>query len=172
MPASPDPHVKEMIALFLGVYDNGRWKSALVEWPDEERDGDIDAIATLGGARLAIEHTLIEPFEGNLEEVDRLRRWFLPIEADPTLRSPGLATYVLVSRDALRRGAQCDALAASLHQWLRSNLAKCPPMESRRATHARLQRAVHSRLRFDDSGSTRPRRSFWFVGWPMCTLRP
>lgn len=127
LPAPSDDRVKELIRRFVHLYDGGRWRRALLAWPDEERDGAVDALATLDGDEaLAIEHTLIEPFEGNQEEIQRLKRHFLPIEEDASLKALGVASYVDVSRDALVRGAPCTSTADALQRWLQANLTSLP----------------------------------------------
>lgn len=57
MPAAPDDRVKNMIRLFVQMYEDGDWEGGTLAWPDEERDGGIDGEATrTDGAILAIEH--------------------------------------------------------------------------------------------------------------------
>lgn len=70
--------------------------------------------------------TLIEPFDGNRDEFERLRRFFFPMFSGGELVVPGVATYVDVARDALRLGAPCAALAKNLYEWTRLHIGSLP----------------------------------------------
>jgi hypothetical protein len=126
VPAKSDPHMQEMVRLFVRAYDGGRWNGD-VAWPDEKEDGRVDALITaVDRRRLAIEHTLIEPFEGNQEAIVRLREWFLPLQSDPELMVAGVASYVEVAREAFERGVSARHAADCLRLWLRKNLVSRP----------------------------------------------
>lgn len=121
MPAAPDPRVKVLVEMFVQRYQNRRWASGVCRWPDEDQDNGVDALI-VGDGSLAIEHTLVEPFLGNRTEIERLRRWFKPIEGDEALHQEGVASYVYIDRPALATPARCQRLAGSLRLWLRGVL--------------------------------------------------
>lgn len=99
------------------------WKSGLT---------GLEVLATRSdGATLAIEHTLIEPFIGDTEDFVRLKRSFLPIENDETLRVAGHAVYVDVPVQQLEKSERSSAVAA-LHSWLNANIGFFPVGPSRR----------------------------------------
>jgi hypothetical protein len=75
------------------------------------------------GKTLAIEHTLVEPFEGDKEDFAAFKNVFLQIEQDTSLRVPGRCIQVFVPVGTLwrRKSATRDIIANAVHTWIRNN---------------------------------------------------
>lgn len=115
------------IKLFLSAYEGGSWADADLEKPDaiDRKNRAVDQLATRkpDGRTLAVEHTIIEPFVGDKEDFALFAPAFLGIEKDTSLvvRGPWIEVFVPVG--ALRDQPQPvrEAIAASVHEWIRSN---------------------------------------------------
>lgn len=113
-----------LIELFLSAYRENAWKGCRIDWLDRVQDGAVEALATRADNRtLAIEHTLIESFVGEREDLERFKA-FLPIEDDPALRQSDRIVYINVPRGALPKGTRWEPIVTSVHRWLLANLAK------------------------------------------------
>jgi len=65
-------------------------------FPDEIIDGGVDGFAKrIDGVTLAIEHTVVEPFEGDIRDQSELVPMFPSIESDTSLIVPGRGINVL-----------------------------------------------------------------------------
>ena len=122
-----------IIKLFVSAYAESAWKGSHIRWLDRERDGAVDALVTRSdGKTLAIEHTLIEPFKGDRENLESVfKKLQQRIENDPALRQTDRITQVNVNidvpPDALpkrRKSRSWDTIGACVQQWLRDNLAQ------------------------------------------------
>lgn len=121
---------KALIKLFLSGYGDGSWADREPKWPDEEKEGAADALATRSDGRtLAIEHTLIQPFVGDKEDFHRFQR-FLRIEEDKSLIVPERAIYIAVPVGALQKGYSWDPVVRDVHDWLKANVSSIPKGES------------------------------------------
>src|SRR5438270_12189261 len=83
---------------FLSAYEDRSWADADVEWLDKTHDSAVEARATRksDGRTLAIEHTIIEPFEKDKEDFVQFKAAFLQIEEDESLLVPGRWIQVFV----------------------------------------------------------------------------
>ncbi|MCY3756936.1 MAG: hypothetical protein OXG96_04370 [Acidobacteria bacterium] len=73
-----------IIKLFVSAYEDFAWKNSCICWLDRAIDGAVDAFITRSdGKTIAIEHTLIQPFEDDRAELEGFKATFLPIEGDP-----------------------------------------------------------------------------------------
>ena len=122
-----------IIKLFVSAYADSAWKGSHIRWLDRERDGAVDALVTrTDGKTLALEHTLIEPFKGDRENLESVfKRLQQRIENDPALRQTDRITQVNVNidvpPDALtkrRKSRSWDTIGARVQQWLRDYLAQ------------------------------------------------
>jgi hypothetical protein len=75
MPSKPRPNEKRLLTLFLSRYERGAWADFTPDWRDETEDGAVELIATRKSdqQRVAIEHTLIEPFVGNTRDLEHFK---------------------------------------------------------------------------------------------------
>jgi hypothetical protein len=127
MPTS-DRREDAIVALFLSAYEHGAWKDSKTTPLDQLQDGAVEVLATRpDGRTLALEHTLIEPFEGDRADLDRfLRAGFLAIEDDPALVQTDRVVEVDIPRGALPNGSDWREIAKCVHHWLRAHLASIP----------------------------------------------
>jgi len=122
-----------LIDLFLSAYEDGAWANCHVDRPEKRMDGAVEAVATKAdGTTLAIEHTLIEPFVGDREDIERLRL-FEPIGRDQTLLVPGQAIFVYVPVGALRKGDLFRSVVDGVREWIREHRLTFPEGKSRHA---------------------------------------
>ncbi len=134
MTTREDPFIK----LFISAYENGEWAGAKLDKPDvlDRTNKAVDQIATRSdGKRLAIEHTIIEPFVGDKKDFALFKKVFLEIEKDEWLKIVGQSTVVFVPVGILynrpKREAR-DAIVESVHRWIRDNVAMLPEGELKR----------------------------------------
>ena len=114
-----------IIKLFVSAYEDNAWKDSCIKWLDKLKDGAVDAHVTrTDGKTLAIEHTLIEPFVGEREDLERFKKSFLHIEYDPSLRQSDRVVYINVPRGALPKGTQWNSIVTCVKRWLQVNLAQ------------------------------------------------
>jgi hypothetical protein len=115
-----------IIEWFVSEYEDGSWRGSVLDHPDHGSDGGVDGFATRADGRtLAIEHTLVEFFIGEREDLARFKP-FLAIRNDPSLVVPGRIVYLGVPRGINQKGQKWSRTAAALHQWLRANIATLP----------------------------------------------
>jgi hypothetical protein len=124
MPTPKEGRDSRLLDLFLSVYDDGTWANGLSDKdrPESRADGGVDKAATrkLDGLRLAIEHTLIEPFEG--EKTD-FHKHFKSLQAalrtDDTLRVPGFALYLNVPVRVVPHKKHLQGIIHDIAEWMR-----------------------------------------------------
>jgi len=118
----------EVIEVFLSAYENDSWADSEKEWLDEELDGAVEVLATrtCDGLKLAIEHTIIQPFDTDKLDFARFAPVFLPIEQDNSLAVPERATYVYIPVGTLKRGTDWTQFGKATHAWLRDNVKALP----------------------------------------------
>jgi hypothetical protein len=113
------------IQLFCSVYEDGLWaKPESFEVPDQKQNGGIDAYLTRpDGKTLAIEHTIIEPFQREMEDFVSFWNFFSTIESDESLLVPGfwIRLFVPVATLYKRPKDERDVIVATVHRWLKSN---------------------------------------------------
>jgi len=89
MPVKSEPKERPIIRMLLSACDNGAWNGAALDWAEEKQDRAFEVIATNpNGKRLALEHTLIQPFVGEkfdsevfmraFGRIEKNRRWWSP----------------------------------------------------------------------------------------------
>ncbi|MFQ5796726.1 MAG: hypothetical protein ACE5JP_16985 [Candidatus Bipolaricaulia bacterium] len=124
-----------IIEIFLSAYESDSWADAKLDWLDEKEDSAVEVLATRrsDGKTLAMEHTVIEPFVGDKDDFARFAPLFLQIEDDPSLIVPDRILYVYVTVGTLQKGLKWEAVARSVHDWLRANIRALP---EGRSTHA------------------------------------
>jgi hypothetical protein len=121
---------KQLIGFFLTGYSEVRGKAfRVVLHPDEvDRRGQaIDGLAAAeDGERLAIEHTLIEPFEGERADAQPFLAAFSNLEKDPSLVLPNYDVTVIVQAYAIPLGANWQQVGEGITRWFRDNVAQFP----------------------------------------------
>ena len=89
--------------LLLACDNNGAWQNAHLDWVEEKEDGAVEVIATrVDGTRLALEHTLIQPFVGEKFDSEVFMRAFGRIE-NPALTLAERQLDVIIPVNAIRK---------------------------------------------------------------------
>lgn len=122
---------KDLITGWLKLYNllNGT-SYTVINWPDEKerRCKDIDALCQdSSGSRLAVEHTLIQPFMGAKEDDSRFFRTLADLEDNPALIVPGFTIHVSQPVGAVPKGIQWEALRQDILNALAPDLPSLPP---------------------------------------------
>src|ERR1700739_78682 len=140
------------IKLFISAYERGLWSEATLIRPDaiNRTSAAVDQIAIRGsdGKRLAMEHTIIEPFVGEKQDFAFFDRAFLEIEQDKALAVPERWTRVFVPAGILRGQSKLAARIAivdAVRSWLQRNRLLLPNGSSEH----RLSVAVPGRKALD-----------------------
>ncbi len=131
----------EIIRLFVSAYDNGAWKNSALTFPDQFMDGGIDGLVQRSdGAMLAIEHTVVEPFVGDIADQSEMLPLFPLIENDCSLLVPGvwIRVFVPVGAFHLQKPRVRDAIVRVVHDWLRINRLSIPMGNSKHVCSARI----------------------------------
>jgi hypothetical protein len=113
-----------LISLFLSVYDGRQWTVSRTERRrlETEKDGGIDMLVVrrADGLRLAIEHTMVEPFNGERTDYYKhFKQLQVALREDESLLVPGAAIYVNFPIQTLPHGYDWDGIIAEVAQWLR-----------------------------------------------------
>ena len=113
------------IEAFLSAYEDLSWADANMDWVDRRIDGGVEMLATrkADGKTLAIEHTLIQPFVGDIADFKSFERAFLKIEHDKSLLVPGRWIQIFVpvhTLDAFKAPARV-VIANAVHEWIRAH---------------------------------------------------
>jgi hypothetical protein len=117
-----------LIRLFVSAYENGAWSADELKVPDEEIDGAIDGFVQRksDGRRLAIEHTLIQPFIDDKRDFAWFEKNFLHIDQDKSLVVPERVIQVYVDARALISSPASKSAPQAIHQWLKKNAPSLP----------------------------------------------
>jgi hypothetical protein len=124
MPAKADPKERPIIKMVLSGCDNRAWKSVQLDWVEEKEDGAVEVIATAkDGRRLALEHTLIQPFVGEKFDSQIFVRAFGRIEKNPALVLTERNLDVIILVHAIPKGYDWDEVGQAVLTWLLANHA-------------------------------------------------
>lgn len=121
---------KQLIQLFVRGYSDVRRKCfTIIDHPDEQerRFQAVDVLARAeDGNLLAVEHTLLEPFEGERRDAQPFMAVFSSLEADSSLILPQHDVTVSVPAFAVPVGVDWEEVAAAVNGWFRDNVARFP----------------------------------------------
>lgn len=133
MPVATERYERPLIELFLSAYEDGIWAAHPIEWPEDENDGAVDALARNAAAQvLVIEHTLIQPFVNEKQDSHRFLKVFEPIEKDPSLRIPEQQITLGIPVHAIQTGwRDWGAIGRAVHQWFAAERHNFPEGGSR-----------------------------------------
>jgi len=120
---------QQLVRLFLDEYTKICGEAFKVkEWADDaERNRPaVEAIAVdeSSGKRLAIEHTLLQPFVGEKEDSHRFLTVIGNLEKDDSLRVPGHMIDISFRVGAIPKGMNWTEVNKSLGGWIQNNIAK------------------------------------------------
>jgi hypothetical protein len=101
---------------------------AVIDWPDSDSSKkNIDAMCRdRDGHTLAIEHTLIEPFEGEKADADRFLKTLASLENHPSLLQRGYMFLVSQPVGSIPNGIEWRDIPQELLRHLRSILPTLP----------------------------------------------
>lgn len=144
----------DIIRTFLAGYEDRFWDGIEPRFPDKEEDGGIDGLAQKEGRTRAIEHTIIEPFVGEMQDRAKFDREIRSIRDDATLAVTDRIIYVFVPIGAFdgHKKKTRAGIVASLHSWLQEKLSsleegdKQYPCEIRLAGRASLKLTLTIRV--------------------------
>lgn len=126
-----------LVRLFLNGYRDAAGNSyRLAERPDvaERNAPAIEAVAVNSqGRRLAIEHTLVQPFEGQKADDIPFLKGFEGIELDKSLRLPDRLIEVIPPAFAVPKEVDWDEVGRRVYEWFEDARWGFPDGESRQA---------------------------------------
>jgi hypothetical protein len=115
-----------LVERFLWAYNSHYGTSfRVVRWPDEmnRKTAAVEAVASNEfGETVAIEHTLIEPFEGEREDTDRFIQVFSRLEGKSDLIKPGHDVDVAVKVGVIPTGVSWDSIGDRVHRHLAARI--------------------------------------------------
>jgi hypothetical protein len=114
-----------LIDQLLSAYEGGTWANerSTKKADDKRTYRAVDMIATRrsDGLKLLVEHTLVEPFDGDRKEYHgRFEKLQAALRNDLSLRVPGVALFLDMPRDTLPSRVDWSAIAADVAEWVRS----------------------------------------------------
>lgn len=124
MPAKTGRNEQVLIRLFVSAYENFAWAGSKIDPLDEQKDGAPEALITRAdGQTMAIEHTLIEPFGGEITDLIRFEPAFRRIKDDESLAVPytGITVYVPVGILDGQKPEKQDVIVKAIHSWIANN---------------------------------------------------
>ena len=122
MTSNRDKHV---IECWLLLYNRLIGTSyVVVDWPDKDSSRkNIDAMCRdNSGSALAVEHTLIQPFEGEKQDADRFMKTLASLQNHPDLLEPGIMVIASLRVGAISTGIDWKQIPNELLRQLRSAL--------------------------------------------------
>ena len=127
MPVQSARKERPINEMLLSAYEDNAWKGASLDWVEETQDGAVEVVAARpDGQRLALEHTLIQPFVGERLDSVAFIRAFGPIEKNPALVLPGRNLFVDIPVNAIPNGYNWEEVGSDLLTWLMANHAGVP----------------------------------------------
>jgi hypothetical protein len=122
---------RPLIEMFLSGHEQGAWKGADLNWIEETEENAVEVIATRSDKKtLAIEHTLIELFNGEKYDSTIFTEAFeARIEKNPDLIIPGRAMDVMIPVGALVGVKDRDEAGETLVAWLKDGNGERIEME-------------------------------------------
>lgn len=148
---------QQLVSQFLLAH-NQQYGSSLrvVSWPEDEnrQTPAIEAVASdTNGVTVAIEHTLVQPFEGERIDSDRFMKVFGPLEGCLDLMKRGCNVDVIVDVGAIPTGVSWDSIAETVREHLTKTIAPLGQAD-RVETILGLPFALQVRLVIQAHGST------------------
>lgn len=127
MPVNSKPRERPIIEMLLSAYENGAWKTAALDWVEEREDGAVEVVATRAdGIKLALEHTLIQPFVDDKFDSHVFMKAFGRIENNAALVRAERSLDVFIPVRAIPKGYDWSEVGDDLLAWLIANHAGVP----------------------------------------------
>jgi hypothetical protein len=111
-----------LLTRFLSVYEGDTWRDAHLDWLEERFDGAVELLATRRSDRttLAIEHTVIQPYDQEKSDYARFKRAFQRRPHDRTLDLPECILSVDVPAGLLQPRTDWSAIAEAVFRCIRA----------------------------------------------------
>jgi hypothetical protein len=120
----------ELVKLFLTYYKDAQGNSYdLTARPDkfERKEKAVEALAKdKDGHVLAIEHTLIQAFEGQKADDPRFEAVFEPLQKDESLRVPERLIEVFPPAFSVPTGVDWNEIEQRVYEWFKESREKFP----------------------------------------------
>jgi hypothetical protein len=130
MPVTQPRREEGIIDIFLSAYENNSWEDAEFTHPERTQDNGVDVLATRksDGLKLAIEHTIIQPFLGEKGDFAQFWSAFEALQKDESFKVADRITYIFVPAGILDGWKQNSrqAIVSGISGWLKSNIAQLP----------------------------------------------
>lgn len=113
-------HDKYIVERFLQDYNAEKSRAYVVlEWPDDnDRTGKaIDALAADGDDRLAIEHTILQPFVGEKKDASVFLKTVGTLDKADHLKLPGFSVTLSFDVGAVPTRTDWSKVAPAVEQW-------------------------------------------------------
>ncbi len=125
----------KLVELFLRGYNEANCETyRIAEWPDQNQRQipAVEAVAVNSrGIRLAIEHTLVQPFVGEKDDSQPFLAVFSSLERNSSLTIPDYDITLVVPVGAIPKGIRWEACAEMIREWLRRQENSLPEGVSR-----------------------------------------
>jgi len=125
---------KQLVLEFVQAYNCAYGSSFSIEsWPEDEcrNTPAVEAIARQGNQRMAIEHTLAQPFVDEREDSAIFRRVMAPIETDESLLLEGYDVTVTINVGGIPKGVDWGTALGLIREWLSRELPSLPDGRTR-----------------------------------------
>ena len=113
---------QQLVSYFLRAFNHQYGTSyKVVRWPvaENRQTPAVEAVACNdNGETIAIEHTLIQPFEGERIDTDRFMKVFGKLEGNTDLMKPGYNVDVIVRVGAVRKGTKWEVVADRVREHI------------------------------------------------------
>lgn len=113
---------QQLVSHFLSAFNQGCGASfKVLRWPDVEnrQTPAVEAVASdVSGKTVAIEHTLVQPFDGERIDTDRFMKVFGKLEGCADLIKPGYNVDVIVRVGAIPKGINWEVVTERVHEHI------------------------------------------------------
>ncbi len=123
-------HDEKLVELFLRGYNETTGGTYEIEHRPEQVERQKPAVEAVAhdktGNRLAIEHTLLQPFVGERDDSQRFLAAIAPLEAEESLVIPNFDITLMVFVGAIPKGVPWGNVYETVRDWLRGNVHSFP----------------------------------------------
>lgn len=164
-------HEKRVIERFLELRNAERSDShSVAAWPDvDSTRPEIDALAVDGaGCVLALEHTLIQPFEGEQNDAATFLSGVGALDQDPDLLVDGLVVTLSFKVRAVPKGVNWTKVRLAVKSWYAAAIHSLPKGASLQTVPVGFPLEVH----VDKQDMAGKARLFLARQWPGGSIEP
>jgi hypothetical protein len=118
---------QQLVSHFLTAFNQRCGTSfKVLRWPDVDnrQRPAVEAVASdASGETVAIEHTLVQPFNGERIDTDRFMKVFGKLEGCADLTKPGYNVDVIVRVGAIPKGIKWEIVAELVHEHIEKRIS-------------------------------------------------